>query len=133
MSQPTPTTMTKTLQQELNKATQQLHQLPSTANSVSDFSDDDADEDGSITPSLHSRIMVGGKGKGKRRASSTVGKNPIVDISETESPVTSRMQSIEPRTPDEYSLPDTDTIMDDASRNGTFKQPWTEEEQVNGE
>ncbi|KAI8883538.1 hypothetical protein K501DRAFT_181134 [Backusella circina FSU 941] len=134
MSQPTPTTVTKTLQQELNKATQQLHQLPSRANSVSDFSDDDIDDDSPINMNHYNRMAVGGKGKGKRRTSAsvqqkTIGKDlqasSMMDVSETESPVVSRLQSTEPRTPDEYSLPDTDNT----SRNGTFKQPWSEEEQ----
>lgn len=40
----------------------------------------------------------------------------------------SRLQSIEPRTPDEYSPMDT-SQSDDPNRAPTFKQPWTDEEQ----
>lgn len=113
----------KNLQQELVRATQAMRQIPSRANSVSDFSEDEDDAESVATKatprskttprsirgiaSSSERKSVSGKGKGKRRTSTVQTGRDLqassMDVSETESPVRSRLQSIEPRTPDEYT------------------------------
>ncbi|GAA5797523.1 hypothetical protein HPULCUR_002911 [Helicostylum pulchrum] len=137
----TPTTPVNYLQQELLKATQAMRQIPSRANSVSDFSDDE-EEDSVATkttprqklrsPSINTTCA--GKGIGKRRTSMIqtgmerdLRASPM-DMPGIESPSLSRLQSIEPRTPDDYSPSDMNP-MDDPNRTPTFKQPWSDEEQ----
>ncbi|KAI9480758.1 MAG: hypothetical protein EXX96DRAFT_564068 [Benjaminiella poitrasii] len=133
-------TAAKSLQQELVKATQALHQIPSCANSVSDFSEDEDNNDGSMAQTTSSKTTpskrtMAGKGKGRRRISMVqIGterdfRASSMDISETESPIRSRLQSIEPRTPDENSNPINSNPTDDPNYTPTFKQPWTDEEQ----
>ncbi|GAN05907.1 hypothetical protein MAM1_0105c05383 [Mucor ambiguus] len=137
----------KNLQQELVRATQAMRQIPSRANSVSDFSEDDDDSDSAATKATprsktmprsirgiapsSERRTVSGKGKGKRRTSTVQTGRDLqassMDMSETESPVRSRLQSIEPRTPDEYTPVEANS--DDPSRAPTFKQPWSDQEQ----
>ncbi|KAI7904055.1 uncharacterized protein BX663DRAFT_432759, partial [Cokeromyces recurvatus] len=126
-SQP-PTPVAKNLQQELAKATQALRQIPSQTNSVSDFSEDEDNEmpttsSNKTTP--FSNRTIAGKGKGKTRRTSMVQIGTEKDLqasSETE-----RLQSIEPRTPDENSPINLNS--DDPNYTPTFKQPWTDEEQ----
>lgn len=73
---PTPVTVAN-LQQELVKATQAMRQIPSRANSVSDFSDDEEDEPMSTKTTPRSQhfystpinTTCAGKGIGKRRTS----------------------------------------------------------------
>lgn len=73
---PTPVNVAN-LQQELVKATQAMRQIPSRANSVSDFSDDDEDEPmtSKTTPRANQfyntsiNTTCAGKGIGKRRTS----------------------------------------------------------------
>ncbi|KAL7308502.1 hypothetical protein PS15m_011700 [Mucor circinelloides] len=137
----------KNLQQELVRATQAMRQIPSRANSVSDFSEDEDDAESVATKatprskttprsirgiaSSSERKSVSGKGKGKRRTSTVQTGRDLqassMDVSETESPVRSRLQSIEPRTPDEYTPVEANS--DDPSRAPTFKQPWSDQEQ----
>ncbi|KAI8972653.1 hypothetical protein BDB01DRAFT_459894 [Pilobolus umbonatus] len=117
---------TKNLQSELYKATQSIRQLPSRANSVSDFSDDDDTESMSSTSKTDRHKVFSGKGKGKRRTS-TVYSNINRDLrasslEEVESRV--KLQSIEPRISDEpMSIDSYD------EQKASFKQPWTDEEQ----
>lgn len=76
-SAPTTPVSVKNLQQELSKATQAMRQIPSRANSVSDFSDDDEEETvaSKTTPrsTMSHPITINthcaGKGIGKRRTS----------------------------------------------------------------
>ncbi|CAO3656375.1 unnamed protein product [Mucor hiemalis] len=141
---PTPTTSVsvKNLQQELLKATQAMRQIPSRTNSVSDFSEDE-DEEGSVASKTTPRAMIqapppitinthcAGKGIGKRRTSmkQTGVERNLRASSEMDSHAFPRLQSIEPRTPDDYaSTPDPNSI-DEPNRAPTFKQPWTDEEQ----
>lgn len=141
---PTPATSNsvKNLQQELLKATQAMRQIPSRANSVSDLSEDEDDE-GSVASKTTPRAMIqapppitinthcAGKGIGKRRTSmkQTGVERNLRASSEAEIHTLPRLQSIEPRTPDDYaSTPDTSS-MDESNRAPTFKQPWTDEEQ----
>ncbi|KAI8350121.1 hypothetical protein BD560DRAFT_409855 [Blakeslea trispora] len=139
VSNPATPTLAKTMQHELQKATQAMRQIPSRANSVSDFSEDE-DTDSmatKTTPSTqHSRRAgktCSGKGRGKRRTSviQTSTEKDLqassMDMSETESPTVSRLQSIEPRTPDDYSSMESANNED---KSQTFKQPWTDEEQA---
>ncbi|KAG0750596.1 hypothetical protein G6F57_000572 [Rhizopus arrhizus] len=111
---------TQYLQQELIKATQAMHQIPSRATSVSDFSEDENEEGGGGAEDLAVKTTpqssLSGKGKGRR----TSIMQPGVEIQPDVKP---RLQSIEPRTPDELSI----DSMDD--KTPTFKQPWTDEEQ----
>ncbi|KAI8353294.1 hypothetical protein EDC96DRAFT_577272 [Choanephora cucurbitarum] len=128
-TQPNTPTLAKSMQQELQKATQALRQIPSRANSVSDFSEDEeTDSVATKTTPQHSRVgkTCSGKGRGKRRTS-VIQTSLDMDMSETESPTASRLQSIEPRTPDEYSSMDSANHED---KSQTFKQPWTDEEQA---
>ncbi|CEJ00393.1 hypothetical protein RMCBS344292_14449 [Rhizopus microsporus] len=114
---------TKQLQQELMKATQAMHQIPSRPISMSDFSEDENEEDngqGDMGMKTTPKNSVAGKGKGKRRTSVV---QSGIELQKTQD-VRPRLQSIEPRTPDEYSLADS---MDDKAP--SFKQPWTDEEQ----
>ncbi|KAG2196850.1 hypothetical protein INT47_011370 [Mucor saturninus] len=141
---PTPVNIAN-LQQELVKATQTMRQIPSRANSVSDFSDDEEDEpmttskttprpNGQFYNTTPINTTCAGKGIGKRRTSmiQTGMERDLqassMDMSEIESPSLSRLQSIEPRTPDDYFSSDTNP-MDDPNRAPTFKQPWSDEEQ----
>ncbi|CEP16369.1 hypothetical protein [Parasitella parasitica] len=137
----TPTTA-KNLQQELAKATQAMRQIPFRATSVSDVSEDEAEEVESVSAksapksargiASSNRKLASGKGKGKRRTSTVQTGRDLqassMDLSETESPVASRLQSIEPRTPDEYT-PASEANSDDPSRAPTFNQPWSDQEQ----
>lgn len=106
------------------KATQAMHQIPSRPISMSDFSEDENEEDnsqGDMGMKTTPKNSVAGKGKGKRRTSVV---QSGIELQKTQD-VRPRLQSIEPRTPDEYSLADS---MDDKAP--SFKQPWTDEEQV---
>lgn len=75
-SAPNPSVTVNHLQQELVKATQAMRQIPSRANSVSDFSDDEEEESiaTKTTPRQNMRspsinTTCAGKGIGKRRTS----------------------------------------------------------------
>lgn len=103
-SNPITSVATKNLQQELVKATQAMHQIPSRANSVSDFSEDEDDTESVATKSTPrskttprsirgivsstERKFVSGKGKGKRRTSTIQTGRDLqassMDMSETE-------------------------------------------------
>lgn len=84
------------MQQELAKATQAMRQLPSRANSVSDFSEDEDDTDSIATKTTpHSMTRpkqsysksYAGKGIGKRRTSVIQHTNmdlSSMEVSETE-------------------------------------------------
>lgn len=94
----------KNLQQELVRATQAMRQIPSRANSVSDFSEDEDDAESVATKatprskttprsirgiaSSSERKSVSGKGKGKRRTSTVQTGRDLqassMDVSETE-------------------------------------------------
>ncbi|KAI8647862.1 hypothetical protein BD408DRAFT_407915 [Parasitella parasitica] len=135
-------TAAKSLQQELAKATQAMLQIPFRASSVSDISEDEADDIESLGAKAaprsirgivsSDRKLVSGKGKGKRRTSTVQTGRDLqassMEVSEAESPAVSRLQSMEPPAPDEYT-PTPETNSDDSSRVLTFNQPWSDQEQ----
>lgn len=111
---------TKNLQQELAKATQAMHQIPSRAVFLSDFSDDgNEEESGDLAMKTTPKSSIAGKGKGRRTSTMQPGAEM-----QTASEVKPRLQAIEPRTPDDISSMDSGD--DKAS---SFKQLWTDEEQ----
>ncbi|KAI8080107.1 uncharacterized protein B0P05DRAFT_571256 [Gilbertella persicaria] len=127
-SSPATPTLAKSLQHELQKATQAMRQIPSRAASVSDGSEDeDTESVATKTTPPSTGKSYGRKGKGKRRTSmAQTGKDlqaSAMDMSETESPTVSRLQSIEPRTSDEDGFTET-------NETPSFNQPWTDEEQA---
>ncbi|KAI9283390.1 hypothetical protein BY458DRAFT_496380 [Sporodiniella umbellata] len=111
---------TKYLQQELSKATQAIHQIPSRTVSLSDFSDDGNEEDtGDLAMKTTPKSTLSYKGKGRKTSAIQPGAE-MQRASEKKY----KLQSIEPRTPDDASSMDSG---DD--KIPTFKLPWSDEEQ----
>ncbi|KAL0089708.1 Homeodomain-like DNA binding domain-containing transcription factor [Phycomyces blakesleeanus] len=133
----------RSMQRELNKASQILTQMPSRANSVSDFSDKESDDESMVQPSRY------GKGMSKRRASvhqpkveeptAPLYRNIMAEdyndkcqpsdyptYSRANTPESTRqtLRYIEPRMSEELSLDS-----DDRSKLPTHNQPWSDEEQ----
>ncbi|KAI9029105.1 hypothetical protein CLU79DRAFT_737583 [Phycomyces nitens] len=138
--QSTPTAV-RSMQRELSKASQLLTQMPSRANSVSDFSDKESDDESMSQPSRY------GKGMSKRRTSlhqpriednmvsiyrnimsEDYDKYPHGEYQIYTRPNTPEnrqtLRSIEPRMSEELSLDS-----DDRSKLPTHNQPWSDEEQ----